>query len=96
MGILQGTGSQMARASQCFAVFVPYVLWLVLAAARPRRVLAGAVAALLLGSEAFSLNATFAADRARWQYERGLLADTAAALDALDPGARCRSCFRAR
>ena len=86
MGILQGTGSQMARASQCFAVFVPYVLWLVLAAARPRRVLAGAVAALLLGAEAFSLNATFAADRARWQYERGLLADTAAALDALDPG----------
>ena len=86
MGILQGTGSQMARASQCFAVFVPYVLWLVLAAARPRRVLAGAVAALLLGAEAFSLNATFAADRARWQYERSLLADTAAALDALDPG----------
>ena len=86
MGILQGTGSQMARASQCFAVFVPYVLWLVLATARPRRVLAGAVAALLLGAEAFSLNATFAADRARWQYERGLLADTAAALDALDPG----------
>ena len=33
MGILQGTGSQLARASQCFAVFVPYVLWLVYACA---------------------------------------------------------------
>jgi hypothetical protein len=28
LGLLQGTGSQMARATQCFAVFVPFVLWL--------------------------------------------------------------------
>lgn len=91
MGVLQGTGSQMARASQCFAVFVPFVAWLagsVLApagCARPRRCVAAGLAALLLGVECLSLNATFRADRARWRYEQALLEQTAAELDALDP-----------
>ena len=85
MGILQGTGSQMARASQCFAVFVPFVAWLALAVLRPRRWAAAACIAALLGVEALSLNQTFGADRARWAYEKDLLQDVAAQLDALDP-----------
>ena len=85
MGILQGTGSQMARASQCFAVFVPFVAWLALAVLRPRRWAEAACIAALLGVEALSLNQTFGADRARWAYEKDLLQDVAAQLDALDP-----------
>ncbi|MGN0984156.1 MAG: glucosyltransferase domain-containing protein, partial [Gemmiger sp.] len=83
MGILQGTGSQMARASQCFAVFVPFVVWLLLRGRRGG--LAVAVCALLLAVECFSLAKTFRVDRARWQYEEALLRQTAARLDALDP-----------
>ncbi|HJC55041.1 MAG TPA: glucosyltransferase domain-containing protein [Candidatus Gemmiger stercoravium] len=84
MGILQGTGSQMARASQCFAVFVPYVVWLLLETL-PRRRLIAALAVVLLGAEAVSLNMTFEADRARWQYERTLLQGIGEQLDVLDP-----------
>lgn len=83
MGILQGTGSQMARASQCFAVFVPFVAWLLLRG-RGQRLCIG-VCAVLLAVECVSLNQTFAADRARWQYEEALLQQAAAQLDELDP-----------
>lgn len=85
MGILQGTGSQMARASQSFAVFVPFVAWLLL---RGRgRALRCGVCAALLAVECLSLNQTFAADRARWRYEEDLLRQAAAQLDELDPAA---------
>lgn len=83
MGILQGTGSQMARASQCFAVFVPFVPWLLLRGRGKR--LCAAVCAVLLAAECLSLNQTFAADRTRWRYEEGLLRAAAAQLDELDP-----------
>ncbi len=90
MGILQGTGSQMARASQCFAVFVPFVAWLclrgALAGTGARRAAALAAAAVLLAVEGVSLGRGFAADRARWHYEQQLLQTAAAQLDALDPG----------
>lgn len=94
LGLLQGTGSQMARASQCFAVFVPLVAWLWLAAGldAPRRPRPGgkswlcyALAALLLLAEWASLGDIFRYNRDRWAYEEGILADTADQLDALDP-----------
>lgn len=88
MGILQGTGSQMARASQCFAVFVPFVAWLLLETLALRRWAALLAVALLLGVEAFSLNQTFEADRTRWRYEETLLQQAADGLDALDPTGR--------
>lgn len=73
MGILQGTGSQMIRASQCYAVFVPFVAWLCLRGALDgvqwRRATALTLAAALLAAEAVSLGRTFAADRTRWHYE---------------------------
>lgn len=83
MGILQGTGSQMARASQSFAVFVPFVCWLAVQS-RPR-LPAAALAAALLAVECLALNAAFRADRVRWQYEETLLRTAAAQLDALNP-----------
>lgn len=94
LGLLQGTGSQMARASQCFAVFVPLVAWLWLAAGldAPRRPRPGgkswlcyALAALLLLAEWASLGDIFRYNRDRWAYEEGILADTAEQLDAMDP-----------
>lgn len=44
LGILQGTGAQMARAVQCFAVFVPFAAWLWLAPALDRGKQGGAKA----------------------------------------------------
>ena len=94
LGLLQGTGSQMARASQCFAVFVPLVAWLWLAAGldAPRRPRPGgkswlcyALAALILLAEWASLGDLFRYNRDRWAYEEALLTDTAQQLDALDP-----------
>lgn len=83
MGILQGTGSQMARASQSLAVFVPFAAWLVVQDCP--RLPAAAVGAALLAVECLSLNAVFRADRLRWQYEETLLQTAAARLDELDP-----------
>lgn len=83
MGLLQGTGSQMARASQCFAAFVPFVLWLLLQ--RSSRALWAAAGAALLAVECIGLNQTFLADRARWHYEEALVQRVAAQLNELDP-----------
>ena len=90
LGLLQGTGAQMARTTQCFAVFVPFAAWLwlgpALDALRPRRTVPALLAGLVfLGVEAASLRADFAFGRDRWHYEESLLTDTARALDALDP-----------
>lgn len=82
MGILQGTGSQMARASQCFAVFVPYVAWLLLL--EQKRSIGIVVCVLLLLVEGISLNAGIRLDRKRWQYEQAILQSVGQRLDALD------------
>ncbi|MDD4850735.1 MAG: glucosyltransferase domain-containing protein [Gemmiger sp.] len=93
LGLLQGTGSQMARAVQCFGVFVPFVAWLLLGDAgrqgrksggKARPLVCGGAAVLLL-AEVFSLNDTFLADRTRWQYEQATLQGIGAALAALEP-----------
>ncbi len=91
LGLLQGTGTQMARASQCFALFVPFVAWLWLAPAldapqKPvRRALCALLAAALLGVEAWALTGDFRFGRDRWQYEAGILDRVAADVAALDP-----------
>ena len=100
LGILQGTGSQMARTVQCFAVFVPFAAWLLLEPLlagptaggpaakkkrRPARLAAACAAVALLVAEVCSLADTFAFDRARWQYEAGVLQGVGAELAALDP-----------
>lgn len=90
LGLLQGTGSQMARASQCFAVFVPFAAWLWLApalarASRTKRALAVLLAVALLGVECLSLNDTLALNRARWRYEEDVLQSVAAELQTIDP-----------
>ena len=90
LGILQGTGSQLARASQCFAVFVPFVFWLLLqelAGRRPPagRRLAALLAVLVLAAECLALNDIFWYNRQRWQYEQAQLQGIAARLDELDP-----------
>lgn len=92
LGLLQGTGAQMARASQCFALFVPFVAWLWLAPSldapqKPvRRGLCALLAAVLLGTEAWALTDDFRFGRDRWQYEAVLLDRVAADVTALDPG----------
>lgn len=91
LGLLQGTGAQMARTTQCFAVFVPFVLWLWLdpALASPRRSRqwgAAVCAAAVLAVELVSLTGTLRFNRDRWQYEADILTGAAARLDALDPG----------
>lgn len=91
LGLLQGTGSQMARACQCFAVFVPFVAWLWLGKALddrrkpPLTVLCSLLAVILLGSEAWALTDDLRFDRDRWQYEKSILEQTAADLERLDP-----------
>ena len=90
LGLLQGTGAQMARTTQCFAVFVPFVLWLWLAPAlrdsrAPRRILAAVCGAAVLAAELVSLTGTLRFNRDRWAYEEQILLDTAARLDELDP-----------
>lgn len=90
LGILQGTGAQMARAVQCFAVFVPFAAWLWLAPALDgaggvRRGACAALACALLAAEGASLTAELRYNRDRWQYEEDLLRTAAAELDALDP-----------
>lgn len=91
LGLLQGTGSQMARACQCFAVFVPFVAWLWLGKAlddsrKPLRAVAcGVLAVALLGVEGWALNDDLRFGRDRWQYEKSILEQTAADLAALDP-----------
>lgn len=91
LGLLQGTGTQLARASQCFALFVPFVAWLWLAPAldapqKPvRRALCALLAAALLGVEAWALTDDFRFGRDRWQYEAGVLNTAAARIAALDP-----------
>ena len=95
LGILQGTGSQMARTVQCFAVFVPFVAWLLLRDCLPRElaglksaksIAATAVAAVLLVVEVLALADAFRFDRDRWQYEKMTLQTIGSELDALDPG----------
>lgn len=92
LGLLQGTGAQMARAVQCFAVFVPFALWLWLAPeldGHPEKKWKTAVCAALtvvfLAVEWTSLTGTIQYNRDRWQYEEQLLEKTAAQLDELDP-----------
>lgn len=91
LGLLQGTGSQMARACQCFAVFVPFVAWLWLGKVlddhrKPLRTAVCAVLAIaLLGVEAWALTDDLRFNRDRWQYEKSILEQTAADLAALDP-----------
>ena len=85
LGVLQGTGSQMARTCQCFAVFVPYAAWLLLGSL-PRRRIAAVLGAALLAAECLALNAGFAADRDRWRTEQAALQAVAARLDEMDPG----------
>lgn len=91
LGLLQGTGSQMARACQCFAVFVPFVAWLWLGRAldnhrKPlRAVFCSVLAVVLLGTEAWALTDDLRFGRDRWQYEKSILEQTAADLAALDP-----------
>lgn len=91
LGLLQGTGAQMARASQCFALFVPFVAWLWLAPAldapqKPvRRALCAVLAVALLGTEAWALADGFRFGRDRWRYEAWLLEGAAAGIRALDP-----------
>lgn len=91
LGLLQGTGSQMARACQCFAVFMPFVAWLWLGKALDARrkplltALCGVLAVALLGTEAWALRDDFRFGRDRWQYEKSILEQTAADLLALDP-----------
>lgn len=91
LGLLQGTGSQMARACQCFAVFVPFVAWLWLGKALdsrrkwPLTILCSVLAVALLGVEAGALTDDLHFDRDRWQYEKSILEQTAADLEKLDP-----------
>ena len=92
LGILQGTGAQMARAVQCFAVFVPFAAWLWLAPALDRGKQGGAkaiicavLAGAMLAVELISLTGTIRYNRDRWQYEERLLIKTADELNDLDP-----------
>lgn len=91
LGLLQGTGSQMARACQCFAVFVPFVAWLWLGKvldnrrSLPLTAFCALLAVALLGTEAWALTDDLRFDRDRWQYEKSILEQTAADLAALDP-----------
>ncbi|HJA26539.1 MAG TPA: glucosyltransferase domain-containing protein [Candidatus Fournierella merdigallinarum] len=89
IGILQGTGSQLARLTQSFAVFVPFVAWLVLEPylrqTNWKRILALLLSVFILVIEGVSLNQTFLFNRARWHYEEGILQDVASQLDKLDP-----------
>ena len=90
LGLLQGTGAQMARTTQCFAVFVPFVLWLWLdpALACPRRARqwgAAVCAAAVLAVELVSLTGTLRFNRDRWQYEADILTGAAARLDDTTP-----------
>ena len=91
LGLLQGTGSQMARACQYFAVFVPFVAWLWLGKVLDKRrslpltAFCALLAVALLGTEAWALTDDLRFDRDRWQYEKSILEQTAADLAALDP-----------
>lgn len=90
LGLLQGTGSQMARACQCFGVFVPFVAWLWLGKALDSRKppltgLCAVLAVALLGVEGWALTDDLRFDRDRWQYEKSILEQTAADLESLDP-----------
>ena len=92
LGILQGTGAQMARAVQCFAVFVPFAAWLWLAPALDRgkqggakAIICAALAGAMLAVELISLTGTIRYNRDRWQYEERLLIKTADELNDLDP-----------
>lgn len=89
IGILQGTGSQLARLTQSFAVFVPFAACLLLGPyfhkAGKKRVLALVLSASILVVEGFELNRTFLFDRARWHYEENILLSVASQLDELDP-----------
>ena len=92
LGILQGTGAQMARAVQCFAVFVPFAAWLWLAPALDRgkqggakAIICAALAGAMLAVELISLTGTIRYNRDRWQYEEHLLIKTADELNDLDP-----------
>lgn len=91
LGLLQGTGSQMARACQCFAVFVPFVAWLWLGKAldsrrkSPLTAFCAVLAVALLVVEGWALTDDLRFDRDRWQYEKSILEQTAAGLENLDP-----------
>lgn len=91
LGLLQGTGSQMARACQCFAVFVPFVAWLWLGKALDDRrnplqtAVCAVLAVALLGVEGWALTDDLRFNRDRWQYEKSILEQTAADLADLDP-----------
>lgn len=92
LGILQGTGAQMARAVQCFAVFVPFAAWLWLAPALDRgkqggakAIICAALAGAMLAVELISLTGMIRYNRDRWQYEERLLIKTADELNDLDP-----------
>ena len=82
----------MARAVQCFAVFVPFAAWLWLAPALDRGKQGGAKAIILCragggdaGGGTDLPDRTIRYNRDRWQYEERLLIKTADELNDLDP-----------